>query len=447
MTAPVPARGVRRTRLLLAALGLVVVVVATVAVLADDGGGGEQTSGSSSSSAPATVERTPTTVPPTTAPTTAGPAPDPAACDPAGAVAAWPLRRRLAALVMVGVDPSGEGEATTLVEDHHVGGLFVGGDDTALLTSGALATLREGSPTGLFVAVDEEGGRVQRIEGIDGDVPSAREQAATTSPDEVRARARRRAQVMADLGVTMDLAPVVDVSDQDDDSVIGDRSWSADPAAVVTYAGAYADGLLAGGVVPVLKHFPGHGQASGDSHEGVVTTPPLDELRTRDLVPYEQLLPRLGGSTAVMLGHLDVPGLTEGGTPSSLSPATVRLLRQDYGFDGVVMTDDLSGMGAVTERLGTTEAAVAALAAGVDVVLLAGPDVGALLDRLERAVAGGELDEAAIDVSVVRTLRLKRLDPCEVALYPPARGWLDRARVGAGRPDGRPRACREAQTR
>ena len=415
MTAPVPAPGVRRTRLLLVALGLVVAVAATVAVLADDGGGGEEATGSAPGSTPSTAERTPTTPPPTAPPTTAA-APDPTACDATGAVAAWPLRRRLAALVMVGVDPSGTGEATAVVEDHHVGGVFVGGDDTTLLTSGVLATLRDGSPTGLFVAVDEEGGRVQRIEGIDGDVPSAREQAATTSPDEVRALATQRAQVMADLGVTMDLAPVVDVSDQDDDTVIGDRSWSDDPTAVVTYAGAYADGLLAEGVVPVLKHFPGHGQASGDSHEGAVTTPPLAELRTRDLVPYEQLLPRLDGSAAVMLGHLDVPGLTEDGTPSSLSPATVALLRQDYGFDGVVMTDDLAGMEAVTARLGTEEAAVAALAAGVDVVLLAGTDVGALLDRLEQAVATGELDEAAVDASVVRTLRLKGLDPCGVAL-------------------------------
>ncbi|WCO68997.1 glycoside hydrolase family 3 N-terminal domain-containing protein [Iamia majanohamensis] len=419
MTAPAPDPGVRRTRLLLVALGLVVVVVATVAVLADDGGGGEEATGSTPSPTPSTAERTPTTPPPTappSAPSTTAAAPAPAACDATAAVAAWPLRRRLAALVMVGVDPSGTGEATAVVEDHHVGGVFVGGDDTTLLTSGALATLRDGSPTGLFVAVDEEGGRVQRIEGIDGDVPSAREQAATTSPDEVRALAQRRAQVMADLGVTMDLAPVVDVSDQDDDTVIGDRSWSDDPAAVVTYAGAYADGLLAEGVAPVLKHFPGHGQASGDSHEGAVTTPPLADLRSRDLVPYEQLLPRLGGSAAVMLGHLDVPGLTEDGTPSSLSPATVALLRQDYGFDGVVMTDDLAGMEAVTARLGTEEAAVAALAAGVDVVLLAGTDVGSLLDRLEQAVAAGGLDEAAVDASVVRTLRLKGLDPCGVAL-------------------------------
>lgn len=334
----------------------------------------------------------------------------------AEAIASWPLRRRLALLVVVGVDPSGAGEATAVVEEHHVGGVFVGGNDTALLTSGALAGLRASSPTGLMVAVDEEGGRVQRIEGLDGDVPSARTMAVTMTADEVRALAERRGRVMADHGVTVDLAPVVDVSDQPDATVIGDRSWSADPEAVATYAGAYAEGLLAAGIAPVLKHFPGHGSASGDTHEGAATTPPLAALRDRDLVPYRRLLPELGDRAAVMLGHLDVPGLTEPDTPASLSPATVALLRDEHGFDGVVMTDDLAEMASITSRLGPEEAAVRALAAGVDVVLLAGADVGALLDRMEAAVADGTLAEAALDASVARVLALRDLDPCAIRL-------------------------------
>ncbi|HEX7135888.1 MAG TPA: glycoside hydrolase family 3 N-terminal domain-containing protein [Iamia sp.] len=330
-------------------------------------------------------------------------------------VAGWPLRRRLALLVMVGVDPSSPDEATAAVEEDHVGGVFVGGNDTGLLTSGALEDLRAGSPTGLLVAVDEEGGRVQRLDDLDGEVPSARTMAATMTPEEVRALAERRGRVMADHGVTVDLAPVVDVSDQPDGTVIGDRSWSDDPEVVTTYARAYAEGLQTAGVIPVLKHFPGHGAASGDTHEGAATTPSLDVLRPRDLVPYERLLPDLDG-TAVMLGHLDVPGLTEPDTPASLSPAAVALLRDAYGFDGVVMTDDLAAMASITARLGPEEAAVRALAAGVDVVLLAAADVGGLLDRLEAAVADGTLAQPAVDASVARVLALQGLDPCAVAL-------------------------------
>lgn len=339
---------------------------------------------------------------------------EPGSCDAASTIAGWPLRRRLAALVMVGVDPADPTEATTAVEDHHVGGVFVGGDATGLLTSGDLQRLRGQSPLGLMVAVDEEGGRVQRIEALDGDVPSAREMADTMTVEEVRDLAVRRGEVMAEHGVTVDLAPVVDVSDQPDGTVIGDRSWSDDPDVVVAYAGAYAEGLLEAGIAPVLKHFPGHGQASADSHEGAASTPPIDELRGRDLTPYEALLPELGSAAGVMLGHLDVPGLTEPDVPTSLSPAAVELLRDGYGFDGVVMTDDLAGMAAITERLTPTEAAVDALAAGVDVVLLSGADLGPLLDAMEAAVDDGELTEAGVDASVARILAFKGVDPCTV---------------------------------
>lgn len=397
----------------LAVVALLVVVAGAVALRSDDEPAAERpVPVDSSSSAPAEKS----TVPPGPVPTVAPPdlTADPTQC--AEAIARWPIRRRLALLVMVGVDPSGPEEATSLVESHHIGGVFVGGNDTGLLTSGALVALRVASPTGLLVAVDEEGGRVQRIEDIDGDVPSAREMAATMSAEEVRALAERRGRVMAAHGVTVDLAPVVDVSDQPDDTVIGDRSWSGDPAVATDYAGAYADGLRAAGVVPVLKHFPGHGAASGDTHEGAASTPPLDALRGRDLVPYERLLPRLGIGTAVMLGHLDVPGLTEPGTPASLSPATIALLREEYGFGGVVMTDDLAAMASITQRLTPEEAVVRALAAGVDVALLSGADVPALLDHMEAAVADGTLTEAGIDTSVARVLALQGLDPCTITL-------------------------------
>lgn len=380
------------------------------------GGDDPTTAPSPSSAGPSSTTAGPTTGDPSTTGDGAGTTAAPAACAPLDAIDGWPLRRRLATLVVVGVDPSDPAQATSVVQEDHVGGLFVGGDDTALLTSGVLAGLRAGSPTGLLVAVDEEGGRVQRIEALDGDVPPAREMAATMTPEEVRVLGERRGGVMADLGVTMDLAPVVDVSDQPDRTVIGDRSWSDDPGVVATYAGAYAEGLLAAGVTPVLKHFPGHGSASGDTHEGAASTPPLAALRDRDLIPYERLLTVLGTRTAVMLGHLDVPGLTEPGTPASLSPATVRLLREELGFAGVVMTDDLAAMASITDRADPGEAAVRALAAGVDVVLLSGADVPALLDRLEAAVAAGTLTEAAVDASVVRTLALRGIDACGVDL-------------------------------
>jgi beta-N-acetylhexosaminidase len=166
---------------------------------------------------------------------------------------------------------------------------------------------------------------------------------------------------------------------------------------------------LDAGITPVLKHFPGHGHASGDSHQGEVVTPPLSQLMNDDLVPYRELAQLTG--TAVMVGHVQVPGLT-GSDPASLSPAAYDLLRTGgYGglpFNGVVFTDDLSRMGAVTQRYALPDAALKALQAGADVALwISSYDVPAVLDRLEAAITAGELDLKKVDGSVLRVAALK----------------------------------------
>lgn len=324
-------------------------------------------------------------------------------CD--GMYAGLSVRDRLAQLVMAGANPSDERQAAAVVRDDHVGGIFIGGNATRLLTGGRLDAVRAASKLPVLVAVDEEGGRVQRIDALDGDLPSARTLAATQSPTQVRADGVRRGHQLAAHGVTMDLAPVADVSAAAAGTVIGDRSFSPDPAVVTRYAGAFANGLRDAGVVPVLKHFPGHGRANGDSHQGLVRTPPLAELETDDLRPYRDLLPQ--GMPVVMLGHLDVPGLT-GGAPASLSPAAYRLLRGEYGFAGVAMTDDLGAMRAVTAKYSLPEAVLKALSAGADLALWSNAEPAApVLDRLEKAARSGELPESRIHEAAVRILHLK----------------------------------------
>ncbi|MFI7679066.1 glycoside hydrolase family 3 N-terminal domain-containing protein [Actinophytocola sp. NPDC049390] len=337
-------------------------------------------------------------------PTTTTRKPPPAnAC---GTLAAkLPLRDRLGQLVMAGLDPADEAAATRVVTVDKVGAVFVGGTATHLLTGGRLAALRAKATVPLLTAVDEEGGRVQRIDALDGPTPSARQLAATMSPEQVTAVAHRRGEQLRSRGVVMDLAPVVDVSDAAANTVIGDRSFSADPATVGTYAGAYSDGLRRAGVIPVLKHFPGHGRGSGDSHLGLVRTPPLAALRADDLRPYATLIPR--GEPVVMLGHLDVPGLT-GGVPASLSPAAYRLLRENYRFAGVAMTDDLGAMRAVTDSYSLPDAVTTAITAGADIALWSAPaPTGPVLDRLERAVRTGELPQSRVRDAVTHVLRLK----------------------------------------
>ncbi|WP_375546601.1 glycoside hydrolase family 3 N-terminal domain-containing protein [Actinophytocola gossypii] len=340
------------------------------------------------------------------APTVVRPAPPEPVDACADVIRTLPPRRRLAQLLVVGVDPGSVRSATRVVAEHGVGGIFVGGNDTALLVGDALVAVRETATVPLSVAVDEEGGRVQRIDALDGDLPSARVMARTMTVDQVRAMARERGTNLRARGVTVDFAPVLDVTTQPDDDVVGDRSFGSDPAVVARYATAFALGLADAGVRPVVKHFPGHGRATGDSHVTAVSTPPLAELRKVDLLPYRALLG--SAPVAVMVGHLTVPGLTDG-LPATLSPATYRLLRTNLNFDGVVMTDDLGGMRAVSASYPLPRAVLTALTAGADIALWStgARYTGEVLDVLEKALASGRLPPARVDEALHRVLRAR----------------------------------------
>ncbi len=269
----------------------------------------------------------------------------------------------------------------------------------------AVAAVQAVSATGpVVVAVDEEGGRVQRFEAVLGSMPSAAEM-SVLPVDEVRALATARAEALAALGVTVNLAPVLDVGAAPG---IGDRSFSDDPEVVSTHGIAFAEGLLAGGLVPVVKHFPGHGRANADSHDELATTPPLDELWEVDLLPFV-LMP---DGAAVMVGHLVVPGLTDG-VPATLSPVAVTgLLRDDLGFDGVVVTDDLA-MGAVGDLVDVATAARLSLIAGADLLMIGGlANVVPAAWSLMKALDDGSLDERWLDEAVERVLALRGVDPC-----------------------------------
>lgn len=324
------------------------------------------------------------------------------------------LRQKLAQLLNVGV--TGTDDAVSIVQNEEIGGIFVGSwTDQSMLTNREVPQVASASKLPLMVTIDEEGGRVSRVADILGPDPSARETAQTMTVEQTYQMALERGRGLKDLGITVNYAPDVDVSSQPDDSVIGDRSYSDDPQTVVAYAGAYAQGMRDAGIFPVIKHFPGHGSASGDSHRGEVTTPPLQDLIASDLIPFRELS---GTGVGVMMGHLEVPGLTEPGTPASISPAAVALLRDGVGygaapFTGPVFTDDLSGMQAITDRYDIADAVQAALVAGVDQALwLTTDDVPRVLDHLEQAVASGELAQTRVDQAVVTVAAAKGAVTC-----------------------------------
>ncbi len=323
----------------------------------------------------------------------------PACADPA----TMPLRAALAQTLMVGVAAPSRKELTLLAE-LGIGGVFLHGEGTKELTDGRLKRLAAASVRPL-VSADDEGGRVQRIDALAGSLRSARKQAQTLSPDEVRALARKRGERLLQYGITMDLAPVVDLGGSN--PAIGNRSYGSRPDTVTRYAGAFAAGLRDAGVMPTLKHFPGHGHAVGDSHEGEAVTPPVGSLRERDWEPFRALS---ATGVAVMMGHLTVPGLSTKGLPSSLDPAVYRVLRTEIGFSGLVVTDELSDMKAVRDRFGLREALRRALAAGADLALFfAEPDrVPKLLDKLQADIEHGRLAESRVREAAGRVLTAKK---------------------------------------
>ncbi|MCB0989581.1 MAG: glycoside hydrolase family 3 N-terminal domain-containing protein [Acidimicrobiales bacterium] len=316
------------------------------------------------------------------------------------------LDAQIGQVLMPGVDWERLGELADLVSRGRIGGWVVLGTPDSTL-AGELAALRQLAPIEPLVAVDEEGGRVQRLRNVLSRLPSAAQMAATLTPDELSEALTAHSRDMAALGFDANLAPVLDVGGGPG---IGDRAFGDEVPVVVEYGLAAMHGVEAGGLIAVVKHFPGHGSASADSHEELPLAPTLAELEARDLEPFRQAIAQ--GARAVMVAHLDVPGLSDG-LPTSLSNAAVEgLLRNQMGFDGLIMTDSLD-MDAVTDRWTTPEAVELAILAGNDIALLGNADeVDAIHLRLLDAVAAGRIDADRLADSVARILVAKGLFAC-----------------------------------
>ena len=351
-------------------------------------------------SVPTTAPAATTTVATTT---TSVPIPTPEEC-----ADEIPIDVRVGQLLFPVVTQSELPAATQLAAAGHIGGIVLLGSPSS--TIGAdLATLQANSMVGpSIVSVDEEGGRVQRVAGLVGAIPSARSQASNLTPDEVVTLTQGHAEQLGGLGFTMNLAPVLDL---DTGVFIRDRAFSADPTVVSQYALATAQGIRSAGLDPVAKHFPGHGRGT-DSHTGLPTVPPLSELRTADLLPFIDFID--GGGEAIMIGHVIVPDVTQD-LPASLSREIITdLLRDELGFNGVVITDAFN-MDAIAVDFTNPQAAEASIAAGVDLAMLGNlADVDATITQLIIAVSEGRIEEQQLNESFVRVLRLKGLEVCEL---------------------------------
>jgi beta-N-acetylhexosaminidase len=286
-----------------------------------------------------------------------------------------------------------------------VGGVVLFGPSSPNLARAlraAVAAAPRGNPP--LIASDEEGGRVQRLSSLIYPLPSA-EVMGLWSPAKITATARAYALRMKALGVNVALAPDADVAVPGYFIAKEHRSFSADPKRVAVAVNAWDDGLHAGGVLGVIKHWPGHGQAS-DTHVGGTVVPPWSTLKGRDLIPFKSAFAH--HADAVLVGHLRVPGLTEGSSPASESPAALRTLRAQAGPSALILTDDLS-MAAASKTLGITpaQAAVRSLVAGADVAMVCWAPVDGVITAVTQALDDGRLPRDQAVASAQRVLRTK----------------------------------------
>ena len=370
------------------------------------------------------------------------------------AAALIPLLLLLAALAPACAPAAGKDAAAALTREQAVGQMLLVGFRGTELTDPAAAMLRDIQPGGVilfdrdgpsggelarnitdwaqlqaltaqlqeqaaipyFIAIDAEGGYVNRLKekyGFALKVPTAQKLGARPAA-ETAALAGQLAAEMRAVGLNWNLAPVVDVNVNPESPAIGaiERSFSADPAVVTAQAQAFSGAMRQRQVIPTLKHFPGHGSAAGDTHLGV-TDVTATYRRELELAPYRELIAG-GYADAIMTAHIVNRRLDAAGRPATLSPAIIDgLLRQELGFAGVVVSDDMQ-MGAIVAQYGPADAAIAAVQAGVDVILLANQQgdydlqrVYGVRDALLQAVANGVIPEERIYQSAERILALK----------------------------------------
>ena len=301
------------------------------------------------------------------------------------------------------------------LEQYPVGGLIyfsinlVDDEQTNTMLKNTTVYARENHDIPIFLAVDEEGGRVARIGsnpkfsvekvpcmkeiGDSGDLSKAYDVGDTIGA------------YLSELGFNLDFAPDADVLTNPSNTVIGDRSFGTDAACVSNMMLEVADGLLDNGVIPCVKHFPGHGSTAGDTHQGLAyTDKTLEELMSCELVPFQTAVDN--GLPMIMVSHISVPSVTGDDTPASLSHFLVtELLREQMGFDGIVITDGM-GMGAIEDNYESGEAAVLAVQAGCDMLLITA-DFPEAYQAVLDAVEDGRISEQQIDASVKRILRMK----------------------------------------
>ena len=258
-----------------------------------------------------------------------------------------------------------------------------------------------------MISVDQEGGRVQRLNDRVGfeNYPPMAEIGKTDDPDIAFKLGAKMGEELKNIGVDMDAAPVLDIFSNPENKVIADRAFGTDSEIVKKMALAYADGLSSKGIMPVGKHFPGHGDTFKDSHIDLpVIEKDLDELKRLELIPFmEAIRKKMPG---LMVAHIAVPKVTLDNTPASLSKVMIiDLLRNDMGYDGIIMPDSLK-MKALSNHFTNEDIYLRCIESGNDFLLMP-QDITEAYNTIYKGVDSGKIPIERIDASVYRILRAK----------------------------------------
>jgi beta-N-acetylhexosaminidase len=266
----------------------------------------------------------------------------------------------------------------------------------------------------IFLAVDEEGGSVSRVANSDIDVIQVDDMATIGATEDTTQAYEAGVTIgayLSEIGFNVDFAPVSDVVSEDGSSALQDRSFGSDAQLVSDMVSNVVDGIEGTGVSSCLKHFPGIGSASEDTHDGrVEIDKTLDEMRQTDFLPFQAGID--AGADFVMVSHATASQIDEDGLPSSLSSTIMTdILRDELNFEGVIITDALN-MSAITDYYTSAEAAVKAIQAGADMLLMP-EDFKEAYDAVLAAVQDGTISEDRIDDSLRRIYRIKYADKLE----------------------------------
>ena len=359
-------------------------------------------------SAPQTAEPSPAPAPPTAYEPSPAPVPEPPVDPLEKFLDSMTLAEKVGQLFFVRCPAENAAED---VSTYHLGGYILFGRDTKDKTANeliqAIQSYQDAAAVPLLIGVDEEGGTVVRVSSN----PHLRSEKFASPQrlyslggmERIVADAREKDVLLDALGFNVNLAPVADVSTNPNDFIYP-RAFGQDAAATADYVSAVTAQMAADGIGSVLKHFPGYGD-NADTHTGIaVDERPYEDFVNSDFLPFSAGFKSGGAMTAVLVSH-NIVECMDGELPASLSPNVHRVLREELGFDGVVMTDDLA-MEAVSAYAGDGAVAVMALEAGNDLVLTT--DYRTQIPKVIEAVENGTLNKAVIDAACLRVLRWKQ---------------------------------------